>query len=84
MRTIELKSAVGRLHELHVGRHELDHESLEMVDSFVSFVKLVLIKCSKLTEFSLEFSVTILGQLSLKSLEYDLNTRACYWRPEGC
>ena len=52
MRTI-LKSSVGRLHELHVGRHELGNEGLEMVDGLVSFGQPVLIERRNLTEFGL-------------------------------
>ena len=50
MRTI-LKSSVGRLHELHVGRHELGNKGLEMVDGLVSLGQPVLIERRNLTEF---------------------------------
>ena len=79
MRITILKSSIGRLHELHVGGHKLGNKGLEMVDGLVSFVQPVLIKRRELAEFSFQFSVTILGQLFLKSDKDDLERRT-QWR----
>ena len=49
-----------------------------MVDGLVSFVQPVLIKRRKLAEFGFQFSVTVLGQLFLKSDKYDLERRTQY------
>ena len=46
-----------------------------MVDGLVSFVQPVLVERRNLAEFSFEFSVTVLGQLFLKSDKYDLERR---------
>ena len=70
-----LKSPVGRLHELHVGGHELGNKGLQMVDGLVSLGQSVLIEGRNLAEFSFQFSVTVLGQLFLKSHKYDLQRR---------
>ena len=43
-----------------------------MVDGLVSFSQPVLIKRRNLAELGFQFSVTILGQLFLKSDKYDL------------
>ena len=74
----ELESSQGVLDVLHIDGHEPRHEGLQVVDGLVSFVQPVLIKRRNLAEFGFQFSVTVLGQLSLKPLEYDLNTKA-YW-----
>ena len=46
-----------------------------MVDGLVSFGQPVLIERRNLTEFSLQFPVTVLGQLPLKSHKYNLERR---------
>ena len=46
-----------------------------MVDGLVSFGQSVLIEGRNLAEFSFQFSVTVLGQLFLKSHKYDLQRR---------
>ena len=71
-----LKSSIGGLHELHVGRHKLGNKGLQVVDGLVSFVQPVLVERRNLAEFSFQFSVTVLGQLFLKSDKYDLERRA--------
>ena len=43
-----------------------------MVDGLVSLGQSVLIEGRNLAEFSFQFSVTVLGQLLLKSNKYDL------------
>ena len=53
-----------------------------MVDGLVSFVQPVLIKRRKLAEFGFEFSVTILGQLFLKSDKDDLENAGYLLRSE--
>ena len=43
-----------------------------MVDGLVSFGQPVLVESCDLTEFGFQFSVTVLGELFLKSDKYDL------------
>ena len=53
-----------------------------MVDGLVSFVQPVLVKRRKLAEFCFQFSVTIFGQLFLKSDKDDLENAGYLLRSE--
>ena len=50
-----------------------------MVDGLVPFGQPVLIKRRDLAELSFQLSVTVLGELFLKSDKYDLERRTLYW-----
>ena len=69
---MSLEFSKSVLHVLHVDRHELGHEGLQVIDGLVPLVESVLVECCNLTQLSLQFSVTVLGQLLLKTNEDNL------------
>ena len=56
---IQLKSTHSFLYKFHVNRHEFSYKCLQMVDSFVPFLKSMLIFCCIFNQLSFELTIAI-------------------------